>query len=633
MESNRTILAVLRALACWGLLCEIAAAQLLPAATAPSWRKLGNESVGLNLAGPAGGSVDAVWFSPSGDRLYARTGSGLVFETADFSDWILSKTATAPPLDSTAKIQTSPDGRYYALGQDLEASDDSGGTYVNLTSFHGNSIIGPHQRALAISPVDPRQIVVANDLGVWRSVDSGLSWSSLNEDLPNLPMRRLLPKSASGALRAEVEGVGIVELPPAAAAAHANWIPSPKDPDASQDATETQRQKAAQSLGIEITAFAKAPDIWFAGSIDGRLWSSSDHGSNWILSTRPAGGRIEAIVTAGETTNDTPHSALAVVSWPPGSPANSPRLLRTISDGVSWDDVSSALPEGSLHGVAVDATARVVYVAGDHGVFTARVDLSSLDPVTSWRLVPGLPEARVMDVRLDPIRNILYAALDGYGLYSAPSPHKTSSIRVLNAADQPAQAVAPGILLRVQGSGLSQVRSESGDLALVSSSPASTQVQVPFEASGAMLALTVESSGGESRLALPMRQVAPSILVDGDGLPILIDAASGLTLDARNVAYPGARIQVFASGLGKVDPEWRAGVPAPDDPPTVTARVEARLNDVPVEVTRATLAPGYVGLYLVEVQLPGLLNAGAGDFSLQVNGEDSNHVKIVVSYQ
>jgi len=69
-----------------------------------------------------------------------------------------------------------------------------------------------------------------------------------------------------------------------------------------------------------------------------------------------------------------------------------------------------------------------------------------------------------------------------------------------------------------------------------------------------------------------------------------------------------------------------AGVPAPEDPPVVAARVEASLNGTPVEVTRATLArPVYVGLYLVEVQLPGLLNAGAGDFTLQVNGEESNH--------
>jgi len=141
----------------------------------------------------------------------------------------------------------------------------------------------------------------------------------------------------------------------------------------------------------------------------------------------------------------------------------------------------------------------------------------------------------------------------------------------------------------------------------------------------------VDSTLGQSRLALPLRSAAPSILVDTDGLPILVDAASGLTLDARNVARPGARIQVFAAGLGRVNPEWRAGIPAPDDPPVVVAKVEARLNGNPVEVTRATLAPGYVGLYLVEVQLPGLVNAGNADFSLVVNGEPSNRVKVLLT--
>jgi uncharacterized protein (TIGR03437 family) len=61
------------------------------------------------------------------------------------------------------------------------------------------------------------------------------------------------------------------------------------------------------------------------------------------------------------------------------------------------------------------------------------------------------------------------------------------------------------------------------------------------------------------------------------------------------------------------------------------AKVEARLNGNPVEVTRATLAPGYVGLYLVEVQLPGLVNAGSADFSLVVNGEASNRVKVLLT--
>lgn len=591
-----------------------------------AWRKLGNDSVGLSLAGPAGGPVDAVWFSATG-TLFARTHSGQVLETSDFSTWTVSKTPASPVGEVDAiNILRTPEpgakvlslrgrGRYYALGVNLAVSEDFGSTWTNLTAYNRDPVIGSRQHSVAVSP-DARQLVVANDFGVWLSADGGSSWVSLNAEMPNLQMRRLLPSSTPGTIRAEIEGIGVVELPPAAAAAHTNWIPA-RDP---LDPMAPVRQKASQALGTKITAVAVSATIWFAGSDDGRLWSSSD-GAQWTESGR-ASGPVEAI-QAGDSS-----SALAIAAGATGA-----RILRTTNNGQDWEDLSAGLPEGALHGVAVDAAAGVAYVAGDRGVFMAHVDINNPAPISAWQSVSGLPDARAMDVRLDPVRNLLYVAMDGYGLYAAPAPHTAATVRVLTAADQTAEAAAPGVLLRVQGGGFSSVRAEGGELAVVASSPSSAQVQVPFEASGTTLGLTVESSIGQSRFAIPMKAVAPSILVDGDGFPILVDAASGLTLDARNMAHPGGRIQVFAAGLGKVNPNWRAGIPAPDDPPVVVAPVEARLNGNAVEVTRATLAPGYVGLYLVEVQLPGLLNAGAADFSLVVNGEASNHVKILLSME
>jgi uncharacterized protein (TIGR03437 family) len=628
MDTTDTIRRISRLIAGFTILCGIATAQ-------PAWRKLGNDSVGLNLAGPAGGPIDAVWFAPSGDRLFVRTHSGRIFETTDYTTWTQSRPdvpigheIVVPDVKSPeagAKIQylQGTAARLYALGLNLQVSDDSGQTWTNLTAYNREPVIGPRQHSVAVAPLDSRQLVVANDYGVWRSADGGMSWAGLNEELPNLPIRRLLPSASPGTIRAEIAGAGIVELPPAAAAAHTNWVPSAD----STDPTAGQRRAASQALQTEITALARTPVMWFAGSADGRIWTSVDSGKSWMMSQRVS-GPVEAIRTAGENAGDPASSALLVASSLTGNGAQ--RLLRT-TDGRYWEDLSLGLPEGELHGVAVDGAAGVAYVAGEHGVYMAHVDLNAPAPVGQWQRLRGLPDVPAMDVMLDSVRNLLYVAVDGYGLYSAPAPHRSAAVRVLTAADQPADAAAPGVLLHVQGSGLSRIRSESGDLPLVASSQSSAQVQVPFEASGSTLALLVDSSQGPSRFALPLKPVAPSILVDADGLPILVDAASGLTLDSRNMARPGARIQVFAAGLGKVDPEWRAGMPAPDDPPVVTARVEARLNGGGVEVTRATLAPGYVGLYLVEVQLPGLVNAGVADFSLVVNGEPSNHVKLLLT--
>jgi len=410
----------------------------------------------------------------------------------------------------------------------------------------------------------------------------------------------------------------VVELPPAAAVAHTNWVLAS---NATGD-DASLREDAGKIVNARITGFARSAAVWYAGSSDGRLWSSSDDGVSWYLSSAHGSGPIEAI----QVIEDAPHTAVAVAASNTGA-----RILRTTNDGGFWDDLSGNLPDGPLHGVALDgASGGRIYVAGDRGVFLARADLNSPGPVPAWQRLAGLPEARAMDVRLDPNRNLLYVALSGYGLYATAIPEHSAAVRILNAAEQPAQATAPGGLLHVEGNQLSTVKSEAGELALVASSASSVQVQVPFEASGASLPLSILSSQGQSNLTLPLKATAPAILVDGDQLPILVDAASGLTLDARNLARPGSRIQVFAAGLGKVNPDWRAGVPAPDDPPVVVARVEARLDGAPAEVTRATLAPGYVGLYLVEIQLPGLVNAGPADLALEVNGESSNHVKILL---
>lgn len=624
------------------LCAEIAAAQTTtaPVARAASpWRKLGNSAVAMNLAGPAGGPVAATWFSFNGDRIFVRTRSGQIFEAtqaSDFSNWTRTTAPNTPqPLEQSFFESTrgSEPGarivlvgsRVFSLGANLSVSEDSGQTWTNLTANRHESVIGTGQRSVAVSPTDARVIVVANDYGLWRTADGGRSWTSLNEELPNLPVRHLLTPGSQGALRAEIENLGAVELPPASAAAHTDWIKEPVP-----QADDAPRQQAAARLGAPITAFARTATTWFAGSIDGRLWTSSDNGANWTLSTQKMSGRIEALQPGGDTPAEGSRSALAVV----GAMNGGARLLRTTNAGGFWEDIGTQLPEGALHGVAVDAAAGVAYVAGDRGVFSARVDIVNMTPVSAWQQLAGLPDGPAEDVRLDLVRNHLYVAVDGYGVYVAPAPHRGTGVRVMTAADQPAQSAAPGLLLHVQGSGVSRVHAEEGsEVALVSSSEGATQFQVPFEAVGSSLALTVDSQQGQSRVSLPMRSVAPSILVDSDGYPILVNAATGLTLDARNVARAGGRIQIFAAGLGKVNPEWRTGVPAPEDAPVVVAKVEARLDGNPVEVTKATLAPGYVGLYLVEVQLPGLVNAGSADLSLVINGETSNHVRILLSVE
>jgi len=56
--------------------------------------------------------------------------------------------------------------------------------------------------------------------------------------------------------------------------------------------------------------------------------------------------------------------------------------------------------------------------------------------------------------------------------------------------------------------------------------------------------------------------------------------------------------------------------------------VKVHLDRVPFEVTRASLAPGYIGFYLVEVQLPEIVNAGPAELYIEADNQPSNRVRI-----
>ena len=102
-------------------------------------------------------------------------------------------------------------------------------------------------------------------------------------------------------------------------------------------------------------------------------------------------------------------------------------------------------------------------------------------------------------------------------------------------------------------------------------------------------------------------------------------------LDAMNPAHSHSRIQILATGLGQVVPEWPAGIAAPmENSPKVVTPVKASLDRVPVDVTRAVLAPGFVGFYLVEIEIPKIVNYGPAELYIEAGGQTSNRVRVYI---
>ncbi len=595
----------------------------------PDWRKVGSSSVELMLAAPATGPVDNVWFAPDGRTLYARTHSGKVFETADFENWTAA--APAPRSDAAsavvaerlprpnAVLRASPadSRRIYALADHVYESEDGGRTWTNLTAYKDESVIGPGQRDLAVSPIDANQLTVANDRGVWRSLDGGMSWNGLNRFLPNLTVRRILATPANGrGVEVEIDGVGAAELSQGNSSAASAWQAIP-DARSQRDA-ETRRAYSAQ-LGAEITAAAVAGDVAYAGSSDGRIWVSLDRGRTWNPS-RTGNGPIENFFVDTQA----PRVALAAVGAAGG------HVLRTTNTGGFWDDLTANLPDVPAHGVAADREAGAVYVATDRGVYFAHEDLEAAGPPSNWTLVSGnLPAGRATAVELDPTGSQLYSALEGYGVYAAPAPHRARTLRLVNAADFSTRPAAPGSLVSVLGGAVRSARAGDLEFPILDSSAGSTQIQVPFEVNGPTVGLSLEATSGRVSIGLAVQPASPAIFLDRDGAPMVLDADTGLVLDATNSAHSNARIQILATGLGRVKPQWPTGLAAPlENPPAVAATVKGYLDRTPVEVTRATLAPGYVGLYLIELQLPALVNAGPAELYITADGQESNRVRV-----
>lgn len=606
-----------------------------PAAVpALDWRHVGNSAMELGLPAVATGPFARIWYSADGSQLLAATMSGRVFSTSDLDRWGLSQDAI-PPSEASATTRTLPEpratvrdarmGRLYAFGQQAWRSDDGGATWSNLTAWNGVSLVQSAVSDLAVSPADSDEIAIATTTGVWRSVDGGISWSGLNESLPGFAGRRF------GTVPSGVRGFTVAV---AGLATDVEWLPGEKvawrPGTSSVLARQEQRnQRLSTMLRTNITAGAEVGDFLYAGAADGRLFASSDRGQTWRnFGGSDESGPVEAIYADPRDVQ----LAVAVSGGRAASPAGSKavHVRRTMNGGAFWDDLTANLADVPVHGVAIDRNSGAVYVASDAGVYFAMEDLGAAAPGTPWTgISPGLPTVPVRDVRLDANGNQLYVLLDNYGVYATIAPHRFRNAQVVSAADYDVHPAAPGAVLTVLGARIATATAGNVPVPVLAASGAESQIQVPFDVQGTTLALSLDAPDKHLTQSLPLQSVAPAIFTDRDGAPMLIDADSGLLLDASQPARPNMRVQILTTGLGRVTPDWPAGVAAPlANPPHVNATVHVWLDREPLDVTGAALAAGYAGMYVVEMRLPSVVNAGPAELYIDADGHESNRVRI-----
>ncbi|MBL8238249.1 MAG: hypothetical protein JNM66_12555 [Bryobacterales bacterium] len=597
------------------------------------WRHVGTAAMDLRLSGLATGPVDGVGWSADGGTILARTAVGRWLATEDGETW---KTAAGlPAAGISAVVDRLPEPRAqvvgggragwaYAYGDHVWRTEDNGRSWRNLTQWKQTSLLGGPVSEAAVRPGVPEEIVVSTATGVWKSADAGLTWASLNAALPQLPVRRIV------SLPRETTGLRVAMLAPSTMTpAVFEWAPGERS--AWQPVPglllreQLVRSALAREFGTVVTALGYSGDTVYAGTEDGRIFVSLDRGGTWMPPAQNPGAVVESFSL------DTRDPRRAVVSLRRREAGAV--VLRTTNGGLIWDDVTANLGLAAVYGVAASFESGAIYAATEAGIYWTATDLTAMGPATAWKKMGGsLPDAPVFDVKLDDLGQTLYAAVYGYGIYAETTPHRMREWKIVSAADWTARAAAPGSLMSVLGGKVQNIRAGERPVLVLSRGERETQIQLPYDLQGTTVSLSLEAEGGLVRSNLPLAAAAPAILVDRDGTPMAMDGANGALLDGSNPARGGSLIQVLASGLGRVSPEWPVGMAAPmgESAPVVLAPVKAYMDGSQVEVVRATLAPGYIGYYLVEVRLPDVVNSGTAELFLEAGNSPTNKVRLYI---
>ncbi len=424
---------------------------------------------------------------------------------------------------------------------------------------------------------------------VFRTNDRGGSWTDISGNLPNVPVNDLLlDPDLPGTLYAATD-VGVFRTTDEGL----SWTP------------------LGSSLPrvVVMTLRLHRPTRTLRAATHGR--------SVWDLQVPLPAGRNSA-------------PGLASIS-PASSPLGNAPVQLTVT-GVGFLSGSTARWNGQARPTIVNSATQV----------TATISAADLTPgITRVDVVNPAPGGGASN----PLRFTV-----------APTPTMNAEGTV-NAASY-ATTLVPGSLASVFGVNLSfgsatsanlplplqlgEVSGRMGNsaLPLVFVSPHQVNFQVPWELGNVSNASLVLSVGGIASAAqtVPLASAAPGIFTAGGTQGVVLIANSSF-LAAPAGAFPSARpaqrgetISIFATGLGTVTNRPASGAAAPADPLSQTLNLPViTIGGVEAEVTFSGLAPGFAGLYQVNVKIPDTAPTGGKiPLVMTVLGRDSNTVTLAV---
>lgn len=317
--------------------------------------------------------------------VYAGTLFGGVYKSeSNAIEWTQVNDGLDVPIVGALAIDPSAPGTVYAgaVGT-VFRSTDGGGTWTGSgAGLPPDGLVGN----LLVDRTDPTQLLAkVQGEGLFRSTDSGTTWTRVQ---------------AGGAFAGETSlAQDRTEAGRILAGTQLSGVLASTDGGASFEPSSTGMTLFVRSVDIDPSA----PDTMYAASLSAGVFRSDDGGASW----RPSGLSDRNLF---DLTIDPGNSDVLYAGTSLG-------ISRSEDGGSSWTPIGDRT--GWAFDVVVDPNDPLTLYAGSIGgyVYVTR------DGGEFWvALGDPLPNLNVVAVALDPVRDVVFAAVEDEGLYRYALP-------------------------------------------------------------------------------------------------------------------------------------------------------------------------------------------------------------------
>jgi minor extracellular serine protease Vpr len=340
-------------------------------------------------------------------------------------------------------------------------------------------------------------------------------------------------------------------------------------------------------------------------------------------------------------------------------------------EGITGQDVGPATVQlTDVYGIPVTGS-NVTYSVSPRGSLTlssspgapACAPASSTTSITCPTDQYGYSYVEVVNGSgiASPTVNFTASGSTGSFSYNIQAPPATASAAVVDATSFAKQPVAPGSYVNIYGTGLSNYTDTDNATTdalsadgtydilplqidyvtvtfdvpsagisvpahLTYVSPTVVQIQVPWELQGqssAQMKVVLDGDLLGNVVTVPLSNYAPQFFTNGNNIADALDQSYKL-ITTSHPATRGQLVQLYANALGPVNNQPASGAPAVDASNTTTQPVTVNFGGQTATASFAGLAPGFPGLYQINVTVPSNATTGSAvPVTITVNGVTS----------